>query len=168
MTEEEKKAFLAALLTHGNTHIEQVNLGDGYMNCTFGNTSNARQDNSNIEEAVVLPSTPEEAMKAALVWLMEERDEKGAYLFDEPNQWGVIYRVALDKRLCKNNVSAFGRWIDSLGIEGQRMKSPDKNLSRYAIPVSFDTWLSKKGDDYDETKAEIGRRFRSKLENLLP
>lgn len=120
------------------------------------------------EEAVVLPSTPEEAMKAALVWLMEEKDMKGAYLFDKPNQWGVIYRVALDKKLCKDNVSAFGRWIDSLGIEGQRMKSPDKNLARCAIPVSFDTWLSNKGDDYDETKAEIGRRFRSKLENLLP
>lgn len=119
------------------------------------------------EEAVVLPSTPEEAMKAALVWLMEEKDMKGAYLFDKPNQWGVIYRVALDKKLCKDNVSAFGRWIDSLGIEGQRMKSPDKNLARCAIPVSFDTWLSNKGDDYDETKAEIGRRFRSKLENLL-
>ena len=60
MTEEEKKQLLASLLGNG-CNIGQVNLGDGYQNCTINQQPVARQQAKaadTFEEAVVVEEAP--------------------------------------------------------------------------------------------------------------
>lgn len=168
MTEEEKKAFLAALLTHGNTHIEQVNLGDGYMNCTFGNTSNARQDNSNIEEAVVLPSTPEEAAEKAIQYVIDYKDN-GAYCFRFQYQWCGIHRILRDKGICGDKQSDFINLVARMNLKyHDSISAPGSSvISDNEITVSFDEWHPDSSDKKKKNTYDLGVLFKAKLEDLL-
>lgn len=157
------------IATEGNLSIENLKFefGEGAKAAQGVHTT---RDVSNIQEAEVLPNTPEEAVKMALEWLIEERDEKGAYLFTAQNQWAGIYRVMLDKELCEQNVSAFCRYIASLNLnyhDGLNTPAPKSHVFDN-LPSSYDKWEPKIGDVTDEKKHKVATKFKSKLTELLP
>lgn len=63
--------------------------------------------------------------------VMEQRDEKGNYLFTFGVQWQGIYRVLADRGMVKaGDYAGFGIYIDSLHIEGLRVPLDAKGLSK--------------------------------------
>lgn len=127
-----------------------------------------------VEDAEIIPTTTEEAVADAILYVMEFKDEKGQYIFTQKNQWFGIYRILADMKIVQANAwNDFGKYIDSLNIKELRIPHSAGELDKYnkePFCDKFEMWNWSKTTSrlqFDRI-SRVAKLFKAKLEELRP
>lgn len=171
MTEEEKLKALQALAAMGCS-IGQLNMGDGYQNCAFG-TARPRQEVA-AEEAEVVAESAEEAVRQAIEELLAAKDEAGEYVMRHRTQWYGVYRILADCGAVESNAyTAFGEYVERLGVDDARLPHLGKDLRKYSagtLGERFERWDMAEVERSAQSRRiyAAASKFKEILEKRLP
>ena len=108
-----------------------------------------------------------EAIRDAVIMVLEAKDERDCYEFKQVSQWDGIYMVLKERKLYKGTQKDFGSYIGSLGIPNLRMHLPGKDLMRSGASGKMLATWEPKGAGEKKVK-RVAELFKVELAKLLP